>query len=51
MTKVAILEKIHPDGLDVLKKFKLEYIEVDNYSVNNFPQNIKDVSAIAIRTL
>ena len=50
MSKVAILEKIHPDGLEILKNSKLEYIEIDNYSEINFDKNIKDVSAIAIRT-
>ncbi len=50
MTKVAILEKIHPDGLKILKNSNLEYIEIDNYSENYISENIEEVSAIAVRT-
>ena len=48
--KVAIIGKIHQDGLDFLKSQNIEVIEINDFDENIFSQKISDVEGIIIRT-
>ena len=48
--KVAIICKIHQDGLDFLKSQNIEVIEINDFDENIFSQKISDVEGIIIRT-
>ena len=50
MTKVAIMGKIHEDGLKILKDSKFNFIEITDYSPKSLTKELKDVHAIALRT-
>lgn len=50
MPKVALMGQIHEDGLKILEDSKFNFIEITDYAYNNLRKELKDVSAIAIRT-
>ena len=48
--KIAIIGKIHSDGLEILKKKKYEVIEILNSDTPSLKKNLADVDGIIIRT-
>ena len=50
MRKVALIGNIHEDGIKILKDSKFDIIEITNYSFENLRKELKNVSAIALRT-
>jgi len=50
MRKVALIGNIHKDGIKILKDSKFDIIEITNYSFENLRKELKNVSAIALRT-
>ena len=48
--KIAILGKIHPDGLEFLKSKNLEVLEINTFEENKLIPLISDVEGIVIRT-
>ena len=50
MKKVALIGKIHPIGLDILKKHKFEIKDLTGFSREELKKNLNDIDAIALRT-
>ena len=50
MPKVALMGKIHKDGLQILEDSQFNFIEITDYSYNNLRKELTDVNAIALRT-
>jgi len=50
MPKVALMGKIHKDGLKILEDSQFNFIEITDYSYNNLSKELTDVDAIALRT-
>ena len=48
--KIAVMGKIHIDGLEILKKANLKYFEIYNFEESNLKKELKDVDAIILRT-
>ena len=48
--KLAVLGKIHQDGLDFLKSHELEVMEINDFDENNIMQKITEADGIIIRT-
>ena len=48
--KIAILGKVHPNGLEFLKKNKLEVIEIENIESQNLIKELRFVNGILLRT-
>ena len=48
--KIAILGKVHPNGLEFLKKNKLEVIEIENIESQNLIKELRFVDGILLRT-
>ena len=48
--KIAILGKIHEDGLNFLNSENLEIIHIENFKEDNLISTISDVTGIVIRT-
>jgi len=48
--KIAILGKVHPNGLEFLKKNKLEVIEIENIESQNLIIELRFVDGILLRT-
>ena len=48
--KIAILGKIHPDGLEFLRSKNLEVLEINTFEENELISLISDVEGIIIRT-
>ena len=48
--KIAILGKIHPDGLEFLSSKNLEVLEINTFLENKLVHLISDVEGIIIRT-
>ena len=46
--KIAVMGKIHIDGLEILKKANLKYFEVYNFEDKNLKQELKDVDGIIL---
>ena len=50
MKKVALIGKIHSDGINILKSNKCEVIDLTNASRNKLKEVLIDIEAIALRT-
>ena len=50
MSKIAIMETMHPDGYAVLKNYGFEILEIKDLSFDNLINKLNDVEGIAIRT-
>ena len=50
MKKVALIGKIHSDGINILKNNKCEVIDLTNASRNKLKEALIDIDAIALRT-
>ena len=48
--KIAILGKIHPDGLEFLRSKNFEVLEINSFEENKLTPLIADVEGIVIRT-
>ncbi len=48
--KVAIMGKIHLDGISVLKENNLDYFEINNFDEKNLIDQLSSVDGIVIRT-
>ena len=48
--KIAILGKVHPNGLEFLEKNKLEVIEIENIESQNLIKELRFVDGILLRT-
>ncbi len=48
--KIAIMGKIHPDGLKIFNENKIESFEIDNFDENYLINILADVDGIVIRT-
>ena len=48
--KIAIMGKIHPDGLKIFNENKIESFEIDNFDENYLINILGDVDGIVIRT-
>tara|TARA_Y100000590_G_scaffold198226_1_gene225124 strand:- start:5653 stop:6606 length:954 start_codon:yes stop_codon:yes gene_type:complete len=48
--KIAIMGKIHDDGLDILKNNNCEIIQISNFDEEYLKKNLIDVNGIVIRT-
>ena len=48
--KIAIMGKIHPDGLDVFNKNNIENYEINNFDETDLAVKLSDVDGIVIRT-
>ena len=51
MKKIATLGRMHDDGLKLLKYYKYSIVNISDYSNNNLKDKLKDVDAIALRTV
>tara|TARA_B100000315_G_C14565657_1_gene582809 strand:- start:272 stop:1249 length:978 start_codon:yes stop_codon:yes gene_type:complete len=51
MKKIATLGQMHDDGLKLLKNYKYSIVNISDYSNNNLKDKLKDVDAIALRTV
>ena len=47
---IAIMGKIHPDGLTTFKNKGINYKEIENFEKNSLIENLKDVEGIVLRT-
>ena len=50
MKKVALIGKIHSDGINILKNNQCEAIDLTNAKRNELKEILKNVEAIALRT-
>ena len=50
MKKVALIGKIHPIGLDILKKYEFEIIDLTGFTREELKKNLSNIDAIALRT-
>ena len=50
MKKVALIGKIHSEGINILKNNKCEVIDLTNASRNKLKETLIDIEAIALRT-
>ena len=48
--KIAIMGKIHPDGLTIFEKNNIENFEIENFEEDSLIKNLSDVDGIVIRT-
>ena len=48
--KIAVIGKIHSDGLKVIKNANFQLIEVSNFEENNLIEELKNADGILIRT-
>tara|TARA_B100000674_G_scaffold110529_1_gene81811 strand:- start:1313 stop:2293 length:981 start_codon:yes stop_codon:yes gene_type:complete len=47
---IAIMGKIHPDGLELFKKNGLSFFEIESFEEKNLILNLKNVDGIVLRT-
>ena len=48
--KIALIGKIHEDGLKILEKEKVNILEINNLDENNLIEKLKDIDGIVLRT-
>ena len=48
--KIALIGKIHEDGLKILEKEKVNILEISNLDENSLIEKLKDVDGIVLRT-
>ena len=48
--KIALIGKIHEDGLQILEKEKVNILEINNLDENSLIEKLKDVDGIVLRT-
>ena len=48
--KIALIGKIHEDGLKILEKEKANILEINNLDENNLIEKLKDIDGIVLRT-
>ena len=48
--KIAIMGKIHPDGLEIFNKNNIENYEIDSFDDEDLAIKLSDVDGIVIRT-
>ena len=48
--KIAVMGKIHTDGLDLLKENSIEFFEIERFEENELIKNLHDVDGILLRT-
>ncbi len=48
--KIALIGKIHEDGLKILEKEKVNILEINNLDENSLIEKLKDVDGIVLRT-
>jgi len=48
--KIAVMGKIHSDGLRVIRNANFQYIEIINFEENNLKEELKNVDGILVRT-
>ncbi len=48
--KIAIMGKIHPDGLKIFEENNIDNFEINDFDENNLVQKLSDVDGIVIRT-
>ena len=50
MKKIALIGKIHPEGINILNNNKCEVIDLSDAPTEELKEGLKNVEAIAIRT-
>ena len=48
--KIALIGKIHEDGLQILEKEKVNILEINNLDENSLIEKLKDIDGIVLRT-
>ena len=48
--KIAVIGKIHEDGLQILEKEKVNILEINNLDENSLIEKLKDIDGIVLRT-
>ena len=48
--KIALIGKIHEDGLKILEKEKVNILEINNLDENSLIEKLKDIDGIVLRT-
>ena len=48
--KIALMGSIHPDGLEIFKKKRVDTIDLINFDFPSLQKNLAEVDGIVIRT-